>query len=227
MKRRMIIWISLMVLLLSTVPLRPAQAQIAIIEIIRAGIKRVIRAVDLKIQRMQNRTIWLQNKQKALENLLSKIKLEEISKWTEKQKLQYQQYFFELKKVRTIIIHYQQIRQTLEKQVKLVKEYERIWNLLRHDSHFTPDELQYMEQVYKGILQESLKNIDQIGMIIKSFAMEMSDAQRLELLRETSDRIEQNFTDLTLFNRQNILLRIQRARDRKEVETVKRMYNLP
>ncbi len=227
MKRRMIIWISLMVLLLSTVPLRPAQAQIAIIEIIRAGIKRVIRAVDLKIQRMQNRTIWLQNKQKTLENLLSKIKLEEISKWTEKQKIQYQQYYLGLKKVRTIIAHYQQIRQTLEKQVKLVKEYERIWNLLRHDSHFTPDELRYMEQVYKGILQESLKNIDQIGMIIKSFAMEMSDAQRLELLRETSDRIEQNFNDLTLFNRQNILLRIQRARDRKEVETVKRMYNLP
>ncbi len=39
-----------------------ATAQIAVVEVIKAGVKKVIKAVDLKIQRLQNETIWLQNR---------------------------------------------------------------------------------------------------------------------------------------------------------------------
>jgi hypothetical protein len=42
-----------------------ATAQIAVLEVINAGVKKVIKAVDLKVQRLQNETIWLQNAQKA------------------------------------------------------------------------------------------------------------------------------------------------------------------
>ena len=42
--------------------------QIPVLEIIKEGITKVIVAVDLKIQRLQNETIWLQNAQKVLEN---------------------------------------------------------------------------------------------------------------------------------------------------------------
>mgnify|MGYP004106733677 CR=1 FL=1 len=74
----------------TVLPVQQANATpIAILEIIKAGIKKVIKAVDLKIQRLQNKTIWLQNAQKTLENTLSKLKLDEISEWTEKQKEQY------------------------------------------------------------------------------------------------------------------------------------------
>ncbi|RZJ37490.1 MAG: conjugal transfer protein TraI, partial [Chryseobacterium sp.] len=41
-----------------------ASAQIAVLEVIKAGVKKVIKAVDLKVQRLQNETIWLQNAQK-------------------------------------------------------------------------------------------------------------------------------------------------------------------
>ena len=76
-------------------PVQQVQAQTAIAEIIKAGIKKVIKAVDLKIQRLQNKTIWLQNAQKTLENALSKLKLDEIANWTEKQKEQYRKYYEE------------------------------------------------------------------------------------------------------------------------------------
>ena len=73
----------------------------AILEIIKAGVKKVIKAVDLKIQRLQNKTIWLQNAQKTLENTLSKLKLDEISDWTKRQKTLYKDYFDELAKVKS------------------------------------------------------------------------------------------------------------------------------
>jgi hypothetical protein len=69
-----------------------ATAQIAVVEVIKAGVKKVIKAVDLKVQRLQNETIWLQNAQKSLENQLSKLKLTEIADWANKQKYLYSKY---------------------------------------------------------------------------------------------------------------------------------------
>ncbi|OJW81826.1 MAG: conjugal transfer protein TraI [Bacteroidetes bacterium 46-16] len=212
----------------TVLPVQPVNATpIAILEIIKAAVKKVIKAVDLKIQRLQNKTIWLQNAQKTLENTLSKLKLDEISDWTEKQKEQYRKYYEELAKVKAIVSYYQRIRDVTRKQMQLVDEYNRSWQLIRQDDNFTANEINYMAKVYSGILNESLKNIDQISGIIKSFTTTMSDAKRLELINNAADRIDGNYDDLILFNRQNMLLSLQRAKTANEVETVKKLYGLP
>jgi hypothetical protein len=53
-------------------------------------VKKVIVAIDLKIQRLQTKTVWLQNAQKVVENTMSKLKLDEITDWVQKQKDLYQ-----------------------------------------------------------------------------------------------------------------------------------------
>jgi predicted transcriptional regulator YheO len=199
----------------------------AILEIIKAAIVKVIKAADLKIQRLQNKTIWLQNAQKTLENALSKLKLDEISDWTERQKTLYKDYFEELEKVKSIISYYQRIREISQKQVRLVEEYQRAWNLFKQDKYFTSDELGYMAKVYSGILDESAKNLDQISLVIKSFSTTMSDAKRLEIINAAADDVDANYYDLTRFNKQNIMLSLQRAKENNDVEVVKKLYGLP
>lgn len=208
-------------------PAQQAKAQIPIVEIIKAGVKKVIKAVDLKIQRLQNETIWMQNAQKTLENVLSKLKLDEISDWAEKQEEQYRKYYEELATVKAIIAYYQRIRDITQKQVRLVNEYNRSWRLIRLDKHFTTDEIAYMATVYSGILEESMENIDQITLIVKSFTTTMSDAKRLELINNAADQVDTNYDDLMRFNHQNVLLSLQRAKTAQEVETVKQLYGLP
>ncbi len=199
----------------------------AILEIIKAGVKKVIKAVDLKIQRLQNKTIWLQNAQKTLENTLSKLKLDEISDWTERQKTLYKDYFEELAKVKSIISYYQRIREISQKQVRLVEEYQRAWNLFKQDKYFTSDELGYMAKVYSGILDESAKNIEQISLVVKSFTTTMSDAKRLEIINAAADDVDANYYDLTRFNKQNMMLSLQRAKENNDVDVVKKLYGLP
>ncbi len=205
----------------------PTQQSHAVVwVVVKAAIKKVIKAIDLQIQRLQNKTIWLQNAQKTLENTLSKLKLDEISNWTEKQKEQYKKYYEELSQVKAIISYYQRIRDITKKQLRLVDEYNRAWSLIKQDKHFTADEIFYMEKVYSGILDESLKNIDQIHLIIKSFTTQMSDAKRLELINNAADQVDTNYSDLVQFNRQNSLLSLQRAKTETEVEIVKKLYGL-
>lgn len=199
----------------------------AILEIIKAAVVKVIKAADLKIQRLQNKTIWLQNAQKTLENALSKLKLDEISDWTERQKTLYKDYFEELAKVKSIISYYQRIREISRKQLRLVEEYQRAWNLFKQDKYFTSDELGYMAKVYSGILDESAKNLDQISLVIKSFTTTMSDAKRLEIINAVADDVDANYYDLTRFNKQNIMLSLQRAKENNDVDVVKKLYGLP
>ncbi len=111
--------------MVSILPLNKINAQDPITLIIKQGIIKVIKAVDLKIQRLQNQTIWLQNAQKVVENTMSKVKLDEITNWVEKQRTLYKDYFDELWKVKSTISYYHRIREITEKQVRIVEEYKR------------------------------------------------------------------------------------------------------
>src|SRR5687768_16113520 len=98
-------------------------AQDPITLVIKEGIKKVIVAVDLKIQRLQNETLWLQNAQKVVENELSQLRLQEIAGWVEKQRALYQDYFEELQKVKATLAYYNGVKHITTKQLQLVKEY--------------------------------------------------------------------------------------------------------
>jgi len=203
-----------------------ASAQVAFLEVIKAGVKKVIKAMDLKVQRLQNETIWLQNAQKVLENQLSKLKLTEIADWTQKQKELYGQYYEELWKVKTAITYYKRLKDLTARQVDIVDEYKWAWGLFRKDGHFSPEEIAAMEKVYSGILEESVKNVDQILMIAGSFKTQMGDAARLELIVSAADAMERNWSDLKRFNRENSLLSIQRAKSLDEVVKLKEIYGI-
>ncbi|PHK25219.1 conjugal transfer protein TraI, partial [Nostoc linckia z16] len=97
-------------LLCTSVEAKPVTAAPPIIGLIKEAVKKVIKAIDLKIQKLQNKTIQLQNVQKQIENTLSKLKLDEISDWAQKQKDLYSKYYNELKEVKAIVSQYQRIR---------------------------------------------------------------------------------------------------------------------
>lgn len=226
MKKFMILMPTSLIVLMVSLPLEHVNAQVAVLEVIKAGVKKVIKAVDLKIQRMQNETIWLQNAQKVMENQLSKIKLTEISDWTEKQKELYSKYYSELWKVKAAITYYNRIKEITTKQVFLVEEYKKAWNLAKQDKNFKPQELDYMYNVYSGILKESAKNLDEILLVVNSFRTQMSDSKRLEIINSAADRIDENYSDLKQFNNQNILMSVQRSKGQQEIRDVQKLYDL-
>jgi hypothetical protein len=207
-------------------PVQSVKAQDPITEIIKAAVIKIIKAADLQIQRLQNKTIWLQNAQKTLENKMSQLKLDEIKDWVQKQKQLYDDYFQELKKVKTALTTYKRVKEIIEQQVAMVNEYKGAWALFRQDKNFTPEELEYMLNIYTGMMDESSKNIDQLFMIVEAFATQMSDAKRLEIINTVADNVQQQYLDLKEFNNQNKMLTMQRASERGEIEYVKRLYGL-
>lgn len=207
-------------------PIQQLKAQDPITLIIKEGIKKVIKAVDLKIQRLQNKTIWLQNAQKTLENKMSQVKLTEIRDWVQKQKKLYEDYFEELWKVKSAIVSYKRVKEIIEQQISMVNEYKGAWNLFRQDKNFTAEELDYMLNIYTGMMDESLKNIDQLFLVVNAYATQMTDAKRLEIINIVADNIQTQYFDLKEFNTQNKILSLQRASELGEIEYVRKLYGL-
>ena len=203
-----------------------ADAQVVVSQVLQETIGRVIRAIDLEVQRFQNQTIWLQDAQKTLENTLSKLKLSEIADWTQKQKELYSGYFNELWQIKSVIATYERIYDITEKQKELVSSYNQAWSQLRRDKHFSAEELDYMGKVYSGLLQESIKNMDQLLMVVVPSKTQMNDAERLKLINEAADGVDRNYSDLQQFNSKNYMLSIQRAKDENEVLTLKKYYGI-
>lgn len=203
-----------------------SEAQDPVALIIKEGIKKVIVAVDLKIQRLQTNTIWLQNAQKVIENTMSKLKLARITDWVQKQKDLYQNYFDELWKVKDALAFYYRIKEITGQQAALVKEYHTAWRGVQQDRHFAAGEILYIGQVYTGIIEESLKNLDQVALVIQSFTTQMTDEKRMEIINRAAASMQKNYDDLKTFNTQNIQLSIQRSKDEHEIEVVKQLYGI-
>ena len=142
-------------------------AQVVILEVIKA----VINAADLVVQQIQNETIVLQNAQKELENFMSELQLNDITGWVQKQKDLYQEYYNELATVKEIISDYDKIKSIVQMQSRIVSQYQSAYALFKQDKHFSTTEIDYMYNVYSGILDESLKNLDQALLVVNALVI--------------------------------------------------------
>jgi hypothetical protein len=202
---------------------RVASAQVVILEVIKAAIN----AADLVVQQIQNETIVLQNAQKALENVMSELQLNEITDWVSKQKALYEEYYQELATVKELISGYDKMKSLVQLQARIVAEYQRAYGLFKQDKHFSLRELDYMYNVYSGILDQSLKNLDQALLVVSALSTSMTDAQRMQIIEEAGRSMQTNYDDLRKFNHQNLLLSLDRSTSEKDLENVKALYGIP
>lgn len=190
------------------------------------AIKAAIKAIDLKIQKLQNQTIVLQNAQKVVENAMSKLKLDDITAFAQKEQTLFSGYYQELEQVKSVISGYQKVESILKMQTQMVSDYTTAFSLFKNDAHFKPAEIQYMYTVYSGIMDKSVQDLSALTAIVSSHSTQMSDGKRLELIEKLSSDMEHNRLYLLQFNRQNRLVSLNRAVSASDVKAVKTYYGL-
>lgn len=215
-----------LVVILTTLPEQKANAQFVISTVLNETVGKVIRAIDLAVQRAQNQTIWLQNAQKVIENQLNQMKLSQIAGVNQQQETLFSNYYNELFKVKDIINDYEQVRNITLEQEALVREYQSAWSVTQQDKHFSVTELQYISSVYTGILKACINNLDQLMNLVNSFKTQMSDGKRMELINKTAKSVDQNYYDLKQFNNENMELSLQRAKDEQDIQVTKNLYGI-
>jgi DNA repair ATPase RecN len=208
---------------LTLLPFHRAQAQI---EIIGDIIKEAIMAADLAVQKVQTQTVYLQEAQKELENIMAATRLGEITDWVRQQKDLYNEYYQELWQVKNALSTYQKVIAMIDKQAQLVAEYQQARALIGRDSHFSAEEVTHIYNVYSGILSQSVENIGQLALVINAFVVQMDDGDRLHLIDATGESIDKNSSDLRNYTQENILISMQRAKDQDDLNGVRVLYGI-
>ncbi|MDB5229223.1 MAG: conjugative transposon TraG-like protein [Chitinophagaceae bacterium] len=193
---------------------------------ISAALAKVIKAIDLKVQELQNHTIWLQQAQQVIEHELSRIKLAEMSEWVAKQKNLYQDYYEELRKVKGAISGAAQVKQIFSRQLEIVNGYKNTFSTIKLSPHFKSHEIDSIRKIYSGIVIRSehilllLKTVTSIG---KS---QMKDSERFSVIARCSDKMNDCLDEVMKVNGVIMGIMEQRTKQYNEIKLLKQLNEL-
>ncbi|NOT76987.1 MAG: TerB family tellurite resistance protein [Cyclobacteriaceae bacterium] len=128
--------------------------------------------------------------------------------------------------VNPAVRNYKRIPYIIDYQKLLVKEYKNAYNRFRDDPHFTPQEIEYMANVYNYLFTASLRNIDDLVMITTATKLRMNDDERMRAIDRIFYDMESKVGFLRSFNNSTQLLAIQRARAANDVRTLNHLYGI-
>jgi hypothetical protein len=124
------------------------------------------------------------------------------------------------------VAKYKRIPQIIRYQQTLMKEYRRAFNRFKNDPNLTPDEIRYLEKVYEYLIKQSLKNLEELAMIVTANKLRMSDDERIKSIDRIYFDIENKLSFLRYFNNSTQVLVIQRAKEESDVGAAKKLYEL-
>lgn len=124
------------------------------------------------------------------------------------------------------IRNYKRIPFIIDYQQLLLKDYQQAFNRFKRDPHFTIEELEYLGNVYKFLFDASLRNIDELMMIITATRLSMSDDERMQAIDRIFFDMEDKVVFLRTFNNNTQLLAIQRARSMNDIKTLRQLYDV-
>lgn len=126
-----------------------------------------------------------------------------------------------LMEVSPAVRKYRKVGEIISYQLQLVKEYKTALNRFRSNGHFSPDELDYIAHVYDGLFQRTLKDLDELTMVVTSGQLSMTDDERIT----TIDRLHLDMQDklgfLRSFNNSTAALASERAGAQREVKALR------
>ncbi len=128
--------------------------------------------------------------------------------------------------VSPMVRNYYKAAEIVDYQIKLMSEYHAAYNRFRADDNFNAQEIGYVAKVYGNLLKESLRNLDELLLVITAGQARMSDDERLQAI----DRIHAEMADklmfLRSFNNDTSVLALQRAKERNDARASKSIYGI-
>jgi hypothetical protein len=118
---------------------------------------------------------------------------------------------------------YKRIPQIISYQQLLMKEYRRAFNRFKDDDNLTRQEIRYITNVYEHLVKRSLKNLEELTLIITASQLRMSDDERLMAIDRIYFDIVDKASFLRHFNNSTQMLIIQRAKEKSDVDAVRKL----
>lgn len=122
-----------------------------------------------------------------------------------------------LMQVSPAVKNYKRVAETVEYQISIVKESRNGMNRFIKSGNFSGQEINYFEKVYGNLLNQSLRNLDELTMVITADKLRMSDDERLKAVDDIYEQMQDKLLFLRNFNASSNVLALQRSKEKNDV----------
>lgn len=131
-----------------------------------------------------------------------------------------------LMQVSPTVRNYKRVADIINYQVILIREYRNAYDKFRRDNNFNEQELAYLGRVYVNLFKESLRNLDELTVVVTAGKMRMSDDERLQAIDRIYSDMQDKLQFLRHFNNNTTVLAVQRAKEKNDAESIRKVYGL-
>lgn len=132
-----------------------------------------------------------------------------------------------LMQVSPTVRNYHRVPAIIEYQLRLVREYRNAFDFYRRSGVFDIEEIEYMGRVYNRLFQNSLRNLDDLVMILTANSLRMGDDERMQSIDRIFREMEDKLSFLRVFNEGASLLALQRGKEVRENNLLEDLHGLP
>lgn len=131
-----------------------------------------------------------------------------------------------LMQVSPMVKNYKKVGEIINYQILLVKESRNGLSRFSKSGNFNEKELKYFESVYGNLLNLSLRNLDELTMVVTADKLRMSDDERLEAVDTIFLEMQDKLLFVRDFNATSNILLLQRAKEKNDVLASKGLQQL-
>jgi DNA repair ATPase RecN len=199
-------YLMMLVFLMVSIPRANAQAQ-------------ELKQLALNIEKLSQFRAILRDMKKGYEILTEGYKT--VKDLTEGNFNLHKAFLDKLLQVSPAVRNYKRVADIIEYQIDLVQDYGRHKNRLTSSGLFNNNELAYFNTVYDKLVDDSLKDLDELTNVLTAGKLRMSDEERLEAIDRIYVSMQEKLLFLRDFNSDTTVLAIQRARETRDVEAIR------
>jgi hypothetical protein len=138
----------------------------------------------------------------------------------------HQEFIGSLSNVNPTIKSYSRVADIISWQIRIVKAITTVTKNMKESEQFNPEELNYTRGVFDNLLDESLKNIEELYTIITSGELSMKDDERIKRIDQLYDEVQDKFSFCKSFSEECSVLAMQRLNDKVETDLNKKLNGI-
>jgi hypothetical protein len=132
-------------------------------------------------------------------------------------------YFQSLKLVKSSVKMTPKISLIISYQAKIIEEFRKLNDECRSNSNLSNEEVQYVNSVYKNLLERCEDSIAELNSVITDNASQMKDEERIGRIENVYDDMKDRYSFARAFCNSTRMLMMERDREQSEVDASKKL----
>lgn len=138
----------------------------------------------------------------------------------------HQDFIHSLRQVNPAIRNSAKVAAIIAIQLRIIKNAKTAIKHLTESGGFTASELSYCKTVFDNLLEDCLKSIDELYLVITAGELGMKDAERIQRIDNLYVNMQDKYSFCQSFSSDCSGLAIQRTGERMDIETSKKLNGL-